>query len=40
VSRDFALDMPGMCGKSGQGMPINAGGPHVRVREVVVGGQE
>jgi len=29
-----------MCGKCGQGMPVNAGGPHVRVRELVVGGQE
>jgi len=39
VSSDFELNMPGMCGKSGQGIYINAGGPHVRVREVVVGGQ-
>jgi TldD protein len=28
----------GMCGKSGQPMWVNAGGPYVRVREVVVGG--
>jgi TldD protein len=40
VSRDFEMQMPGMCGKSGQGMHINAGGPHVRVRDIVVGGQE
>jgi TldD protein len=40
VSKDFDMDMPGMCGKNGQGMPINAGGPYVRVRDVVVGGQE
>lgn len=40
VSSDFELSMPGMCGKNGQGMPINAGGPHVRVRDIVVGGQE
>jgi TldD protein len=40
VSDDFELSMPGMCGKDGQGAPIAAGGPHVRVRELVVGGQE
>ncbi len=40
VSRDFEMQMPGMCGKAGQGMPVNGGGPYVRVREVVVGGQE
>jgi len=40
VSGDFELDMPGRCGKEGQGAPINAGGPFVRVRELVVGGQE
>jgi len=40
VSRDLEFLLPGMCGKSGQGMHINAGGPYVRVKEVVVGGQE
>jgi TldD protein len=40
VSRDFEMEMAGTCGKSGQGMHINAGGPHVRVRDIVVGGQE
>jgi TldD protein len=40
VSKDFEMDMAGTCGKGGQGMPINAGGPYVRVRDVVVGGQE
>ena len=40
LSRDFEMDMPGMCGKSGQGMHVNGGGPHVRVRDIVVGGQE
>ena len=40
ISRDFEMDMAGMCGKSGQGMYINAGGPYVLVKEVVVGGQE
>jgi TldD protein len=40
VSSDFEMKMAGMCGKSGQGMYVNAGGPHVRVRDIVVGGQE
>lgn len=40
VSDQFEMTMPGMCGKCGQGMPVNAGGPHVRVKELVVGGQE
>jgi TldD protein len=40
VSRDLEFLMPGMCGKSGQGMHINAGGPYIRIKEVVVGGQE
>lgn len=39
VGSDFEMTMPGMCGKCGQGMPVNAGGPHVRVKELVVGGQ-
>ncbi|MCY3023261.1 MAG: metallopeptidase TldD-related protein, partial [Planctomycetota bacterium] len=40
VSNELKFLLPGMCGKAGQGMHINAGGPHVRVKEVVVGGQE
>jgi len=40
VSDAFEMEMPGNCGKGGQSMPVNGGGPHVRVREVVVGGQE
>ncbi|MFQ6132334.1 MAG: TldD/PmbA family protein [Armatimonadota bacterium] len=40
VSDAFEMEMPGNCGKSGQSMPVNGGGPHVRVQEVVVGGQE
>jgi len=38
VGDDFEMDMPGMCGKMGQGAPTNAGGPHMRVRDIVVGG--
>jgi TldD protein len=39
VSKDFELRMPGNCGKSGQSMPVNGGGPYVKVKEIVVGGQ-
>jgi TldD protein len=38
VADDFEMDNPGMCGKMGQGAPTNAGGPHVRVSSLVVGG--
>lgn len=40
VSSDFQMKLGGMCGKRGQGMYVCAGGPHVRVRQLVVGGQE
>ena len=38
VANDF-LGSPGFCGKAGQSVPVSDGGPHVRVREVVVGGK-
>ncbi len=39
VSRDFELGMPGNCAKDGQSMSVNGGGPYVKVKEIVVGGQ-
>ena len=39
VSNDFEMNMPGTCGKDGQGMYVDNGGPHIRVKELVVGGQ-
>lgn len=39
VCSDFEMKMPGMCGKKGQSMPVDNGGPHVRVKELVVGGR-
>lgn len=39
ISSDFEMKMPGMCGKDGQGMYVDNGGPHIRVTELVVGGQ-
>jgi len=40
VSKEFETDMPGTCGKNGQGAPVQGGGPYIRVKELVVGGQE
>ncbi len=40
VSREFEIDMPGTCGKAGQAAPVHGGGPYIRVKELVVGGQE
>jgi len=39
VGRDFKMNMPGRCGKSGQGMYVDAGAPHFRIDGVVVGGR-
>ncbi len=39
VSSDFEMQMPGFCGKNGQSMYVDNGGPHVRVKELVVGGR-
>ncbi|MBN1232430.1 MAG: TldD/PmbA family protein [Candidatus Coatesbacteria bacterium] len=34
------INEPGTCGKDGQGMPVDNGGPMVRVSKMVIGGQE
>jgi TldD protein len=39
VAKDLRIEMPGMCGKSGQGMYVDAGSPHMRFEGVVVGGR-
>ena len=39
VGDDFKLDSRGRCGKSGQTAPVSLGGPHVRIENVVVGGE-
>ncbi|BAW31628.1 MAG TPA: TldD/PmbA family protein [Methanothermobacter sp.] len=37
IGSDFKMNI-GFCGKAGQIVPVGDGGPHLRVREVVVGG--
>jgi len=39
VGKDLQIRMPGMCGKSGQGMHVDAGAPHMRIDGIVVGGR-
>ena len=39
VGNDFSLDSGiGTCGKSGQGVPVGVGQPHVKITEITVGG--
>jgi len=41
ISQEFEMDKGGgSCGKGGQGMPVSGGGPYIRVKELVIGGQE
>jgi TldD protein len=41
ISQEFEMDKGGgTCGKGGQGVPVSGGGPYMRVKEMVVGGQE
>lgn len=37
LASDFSLDDPGYCGKKGQNVPVDGGGPHVLTRAVVGG---
>jgi TldD protein len=40
IGDDFAWDESGGCGKGGQnGLPVGCGGPSLRIRNVVVGGE-
>jgi len=36
VGKDFATH-PGICGKNGQHVFVEDGGPHIRVKELAVG---
>ena len=40
VGKDLEFQMGGTCGKGGQGVPVDTGGPHLRLAEIVVGGHE
>ncbi|MGC9320260.1 MAG: TldD/PmbA family protein, partial [Armatimonadota bacterium] len=39
VGDEVSFELGGTCGKAGQSMPVDAGGPYLRIRDVVVGGQ-
>lgn len=39
VGDEVSFELGGTCGKGGQSMPVDAGGPYLRIRDVVVGGQ-
>ncbi|MCD6461505.1 MAG: TldD/PmbA family protein [Thermoplasmata archaeon] len=38
LGSDLRLGDPGFCGKGGQMVPVGDGGPHIRIKEAVVGG--
>ncbi len=40
VGSDLTLRNGGTCGKDGQGVPVDTGGPHLRIAAMVVGGQQ
>lgn len=40
VGREIKFELGGTCEKEGQAVPVDCGGPHVAIRDVVVGGME
>ena len=38
LAGDFAMGMPGTCGKDGQGVPVGDGQPTLRVKSLTIGG--
>jgi TldD protein len=40
VGNDLKFELGGTCGKDGQAAAVDSGGPHVAIRDVVVGGQQ
>lgn len=39
IGNDKRFELGGTCGKDGQAAPVDSGGPHIAIRDVVVGGQ-
>jgi TldD protein len=39
VGNDFEWAERGMCGKGQGGLPVSMGGPHIRIRDVLIGGE-
>ncbi|HCU34302.1 MAG TPA: TldD/PmbA family protein, partial [Armatimonadetes bacterium] len=39
VGDRMEFELGGTCGKNGQSMSVDAGGPHLRISDVIVGGQ-
>jgi TldD protein len=39
VGDDFQVSELGMCGKGQGGLPVSDGSPHVRIRDVIIGGE-
>jgi len=39
VGEEMELAFPGTCGKGGQWVPVNSGGPNLAVRDIVIGGR-
>jgi TldD protein len=41
IGNDFTFGSSGgTCGKGGQGMPVSMGSPHIRIKNVMIGGRE
>ena len=38
LGNDFAMGMPGTCGKDGQGVPVGVGQPTLKIEALTVGG--
>ncbi|MHA1916840.1 MAG: TldD/PmbA family protein [Candidatus Ranarchaeia archaeon] len=39
ISKEWKIEDPGFCGKQGQSVPVDGGGPSMKISEMVVGGR-